>query len=174
MVMLSVGTAASALAMWRVPDVTLTFPPLLTVNVFEDRMVLPDTANVPVTDSTPAMLSVPAGTLSIAGVESVTGTFAVSGSTILSSNTLTVNSGGNVNVTSGTLHMASALATVPTDNITISVGGTITQSGGSVDVHDFTTTNGAPDGTYNQSGGTFKQYHDFKNAGAFAATGGTD
>ena len=118
-------------------------------------------------------LTASAGTLSIAGVESVTGTFAVSGSTILSSNTLTVNSGGNVNVTSGTLHMASALATVPTDNITISVGGTITQSGGSVDVHDFTTTNGAPDGTYNQSGGTFKQYHDFKNAGAFAATGGT-
>ena len=113
------------------------------------------------------------GTLNISSAVTVNanGTITVSGGTILSAATLTVN--GSVSISSGTIHMASALATAPTDVIIIGVGGTFTQSGGSVDVKDFTTTAGSPNGTYNQSSGTFKIYHDFKNSGAFNSTGGT-
>ena len=47
---------------------------------------------------------------------------------------MTVNNGGNVSVTgTGVIHMASALATAPTDNIVVAAGGHIGQSGGSVD-----------------------------------------
>ena len=115
------------------------------------------------------------GTIAVtAGVISITGTLNESGGTFLSAVTLTVNSGGNVNVSgSGIIHMASAIGTTPTDNLVISAGGTITQSGGTVDNRDLTTTAGSPNGTYNQSGGTYKHYHDFKNSGTFNATGGT-
>ena len=115
------------------------------------------------------------GTIAVtAGAVSITGTLDESAGTLLSSVILTVNNGGNVNVSgTGVIHMASALATNPTDAITIAAGGTITQSGGSVDVKDFTTTAGTPGGIYNQSAGTFKMYHDFKNSGTFDATGGT-
>ncbi len=115
------------------------------------------------------------GTIAVtAGAVSVTGTLIVSGGTFRSSVTLTVNSGGNVNVSgSGVLHMANALATIPTDHIVIAAGGTLTQSGGSVNVRDLTTAAGTPAGTYSQSAGTFRMYHDFRNSGIFSSTGGT-
>ena len=114
------------------------------------------------------------GTISVtAGAVSITGTVNESAGTFLCSVGLTVNLGGNLNVSgTGVIHMASALATTPTDHITIAAGGTMTQSGGSVDVRDFSTVGGATDGTYTQSGGTFKEYHDFKNQGLFNSTGG--
>ena len=113
------------------------------------------------------------GTLNISSAVTVNanGTITVSGGTILSAGNLTVN--GSVIISSGTIHLANALATAPTDSVIIGVGGTITQSGGSVDVKDFTTTAGSPSGTYNQSSGTFRIYHDFKNSGTFNSTGGT-
>jgi hypothetical protein len=40
-------------------------------------------------------------------------------------------------------------------------------------VKDLTTNAGSPGGTYNQSSGTIKHYHNFKNSGTFNATGGT-
>lgn len=113
------------------------------------------------------------GTLNVTSALTVNanGTLTVSGGTILSSVTLTDN--GSVNISSGTIHMASAIGTVPTDAITIGAAGTFTQSGGSVNVRDFTTAAGPPAATYNQSGGTFKLYHDFKSSGTFNGTGGT-
>lgn len=115
------------------------------------------------------------GTIAVtAGVETITGTLNVTGGTFLGSVKMTVANGGNVNVSgSGIIHMATAIGITPTDAITINAGGTITQSGGSVALRDFTTTAGAPDGTYNQSAGTFKIYHDFKSSGTFNSTGGT-
>jgi hypothetical protein len=115
------------------------------------------------------------------------GTWTVNGLTVNSGGTLTVNGGtvlcggggagltvnGTASISSGTIHMANAIATAPTDAIIIGVGATFTQSGGTVDVKDFTTTAGTPNGTYNQSGGMFNIYHDFKNSGVFNGTGGT-
>src|SRR6266536_412872 len=79
------------------------------------------------------------GTISVtAGAVSITGTVNETAGTFLCSVGLTVNLGGNLNVSgTGVIHMASALATTPTDNITIAPGGTMTQSCGSVDVRDF-------------------------------------
>ena len=115
------------------------------------------------------------GTIAVtSGSSSITGTLNESGGTFLSSVAMTVNSAGNVNVSgTGIVHMASAIGTDPTDALTIDAGGTITQSGGSVNVKGFNTTAGSPGGTYNQSAGTFKIYHDFRNSGVFNATGGT-
>ncbi len=108
------------------------------------------------------------------GAVSITGTVNLSSGTWLCSVTQTINSGGNLNVSgTGVLHMATAIGTSPTDNVVIAVGGTLTQSGGTVDIHDLTTNPGPPDGTYNQSGGTLNSYHNFKNTGTFNATGGT-
>jgi hypothetical protein len=108
------------------------------------------------------------------GAVSITGTVNETGGTWLSSVTMTVNSGGNVNVSgSGVIHMASAIGTIPIGSIVVSAGGTITLSGGSIDTRDFTTSSGSPGGVCNQSGGTFKEYHDFRNSGTFAATAGT-
>ena len=85
---------------------------------------------------------------------------------------LTVNSGGIVNVSgTGTLHMASALATAPSDNIAVSSGGQINLSGGSIDVHDSNAI--AAGGTVTQTGGTYKVFHDFHNSGTYTATAGT-
>lgn len=99
------------------------------------------------------------------------GTLTVNGGTVLSSATLTIN--GTVNISSGTIHMASALATTPAAVITIGAGDSFTQSGGTVDTRDLTTTAGSPAGTYTQSSGTLRVYRDFKNSGAFSSTGGT-
>jgi uncharacterized repeat protein (TIGR01451 family) len=55
----------------------------------------------------------------------------------------------------------------------IGVGGTLTHSGGGVNVRDFTSNAGSPAGIYNQSNGTFKIYRDFKSSGTFNGTGGT-
>ena len=73
---------------------------------------------------------------------------------------MTVNNGGDVLVTgTGVIHMASALATPPTDNIVVAAGGHIGQSGGSVDTLDLTTNSSVTDG-YDQGtpGGTFRLY----------------
>src|SRR5206468_6879152 len=51
-------------------------------------------------------------------------------------------------------------------------GGTFNQAG-TVDVKDFTTTAGSPNGIWNQTAGTFSLYHDFKSSGTFNGTGGT-
>ncbi len=99
------------------------------------------------------------------------GTLTVNGGTVLSSVTLTDN--GIVNISTGTIHMASALATTPTAAITIGVGGSFIQSGGTVDTRDLTTTAASPAGTYSQSSGTLRIYRDFKSSGAFNSTGGT-
>ena len=109
-----------------------------------------------------------------AGAVSITGTLDESAGTWLSSATLTVTSGGNVNVSgTGIIHMANAIGTNPTDNLVINAGGTVTQSAGTVATKDITTASGSPGGAYNQSGGTFKMYHDFRNSGTFTATAGT-
>jgi uncharacterized repeat protein (TIGR01451 family) len=115
------------------------------------------------------------GTIAVtAGAVSISGTLNESGGTFLSKADLTVNSGGTVNVSgTGVLHMAQDMVTTPSNAITIAAGGTIAQSGGSVDVKVFTTTAGAPNGTYTQSAGTFKEYSDFANYGTFTSTGGT-
>jgi len=99
------------------------------------------------------------------------GTLIVDGGTVLNNNTLTCN--GIVNISSGAIHMDTLLSAVPSGSIVIGAGGTFTQSGGSVDTKDFTTAAGPPAGTYNQSGGVFRMYHDFRNSGVFNATGGT-
>jgi hypothetical protein len=121
------------------------------------------------TISAPATLTQGAGTLNQAGATTVNGTLAEAGGTLLAASTITVTNGGTINLTSGTIHLATALATAPTDALTINAGGTMTQSGGSVDEKDFTVVAG---GSYTQSSGTFRSYHDFKNAGTFNATGG--
>lgn len=114
------------------------------------------------------------GTIAVtAGAASIGGTFTVSGGTFLGSVALAVNGGGNIVVSSGTLHMASAIGTVPTASITVAAGGTLAQSGGAVDSRDLTTAAGAPGGAYTQSGGTYRHYHDFKSSGTFNSTGGT-
>jgi uncharacterized repeat protein (TIGR01451 family) len=69
--------------------------------------------------------------------------------------------------------MASALATTPSAVITIGATDNFTQSGGTVETRDLTTTAGSPAGTYNQSSGTLRIYRDFKSSGTFSATGGT-
>jgi fibronectin-binding autotransporter adhesin len=112
------------------------------------------------------------GTLNVGGLTvNPNGTLTVNGGTILSAGTLTDN--GSVSISSGSIHLASAIGTAPSDDIVIGAGATFTQSGGSVDTKDFTNAPGPPAGTYNQSGGVFRMYHDFKNSGAFNATGGT-
>jgi hypothetical protein len=110
------------------------------------------------------------GTIAVtAGAVTIGGTLDESGGTFLSSVNMTVSAGGNLNVSStGVIHMATATGTAPTDNLI--VDGTVTQSGGSVGVHDLTVNSGD---TYNQSNGTFKITHDFKNAGTYNGTGGT-
>jgi hypothetical protein len=78
---------------------------------------------------------------------------------------------GTLNVSSGTYHMASALATVATDNITVPSGGVINLSGtGAIDEHDVTVNAG---GSVSQTGGTWRSSHYFKNSGTYDATGGT-
>src|SRR5207247_1468155 len=54
----SVGLVPIALAMWSVPDDTLTLPPLLMVSVTELRNVPPATSNVPVMDPAPAVSAI--------------------------------------------------------------------------------------------------------------------
>ena len=68
--------------------------------------------------------------------------------------------------------MAAALATAPTNNIVVAGGGHIGQGGGSVDTQDLTTNSSLTDG-YDQGGGTFRLYHDYKGTGTFYAVGGT-
>jgi hypothetical protein len=155
-----------------------------------------DTANIPggLTNYPIITTSVAVGTIVINNTNSGA-TVTVSSGGTLTVNTLTVNSGGTltvnggtvlnggggagltvngaVNISSGTIHLANAIGTNPTDAIVISAGATFTQSGGIVDTKDFTTAAGPPAGTYNQSGGVFRMYHDFKNSGVFNSTGGT-
>jgi len=119
-----------------------------------------------------ASLTVSSGSLTIGDINvNATGTLTVSGGSIFSSGNFTVD--GTVTLSSGVIHMASTIGSAPNDNIIIDAGGVFNQSGGTVATKDFTTDAGSPPGTYNQTGGTFKMYHDFKNSGAFNGTGGT-
>lgn len=113
------------------------------------------------------------GTLNVSSALTVNanGILTVNGGTILCAGTLTDSA--TVSISSGTIHMASALATTPSASIVIGAGDTLTQSGGAVDTRDLTTTAGSPNGTYNQSNGTLKIYRDFKSSGTFNGTGGT-
>ena len=115
------------------------------------------------------------GTIAVtAGSTSISGTFNETGGTYLGAVTLAIATGGVVTVSgTGIVHMASAIGTNPTDDITIAAGATMTQTGGTVNVKAFITTAGTPNGTYNQSGGTFSLYHDFKSSGTFNGSGGT-
>src|ERR1041385_636618 len=100
------------------------------------------------------------GQRSVTGALNMNGTFTQSGGTILASGTVALSTTANAstfNQTGGTLHMASALATTPTDAIAINAGGTFTQAG-NVDVKDFTTDVAAGTllaGRWNQTAGTF-------------------
>jgi hypothetical protein len=130
------------------------------------------TLNINNTGSGASVTVSPGGTLTVGNLTvNANGTLTVNGGTVLSSNTLTVN--GSVNISSGTIHMASAIGTTPSDDIVIGVSGVFTQSGGVVATKDITLTAGTPGGTYNQSGGTLKLWHDFRQSGTFNSTGGT-
>ena len=122
-------------------------------------------------------LTVSANTLAMTGNGGLAvsaGTVNETGGTILvGSGPMTVNNGGNVSVSgTGVIHMASNLATVPTESIVVAAGGHIGQSGGSVDTFDFTSSASGTD-AYDQGGGVFKIYHDYKSNGTFFAVGGT-
>ena len=109
------------------------------------------------------------GTLTTTGAVTITGTLTDSGGTFLSSNTVTVNSGGNVNVSgTGDIHMASTIGAAPTDNIVVSAGGTITQTGGSIEGLALTVN-----GTVSVSAGTFTTAGNLTVAGTLTVSGGT-
>ena len=108
------------------------------------------------------------------GLVAVVGTMNISGGTFSSTVTVEVRAGGVLNLSgTGLLDLANTTELVPTDGIKILAGGTINQSGGFLDVKDFSSAAGTPAGTYNQTGGTFRIYHDFKSNGVFYSTGGT-
>ena len=115
------------------------------------------------------------GQLLISGANSsITGSLYLSAGTMLSANSFTVENNGLISVSgSGTIHMANAIGSNPSDNIIIEAGGVINQSGGTIYLKDFTTKSGTPVGSYVQTGGTFRVFHDFKNSGTFNASGGT-
>ncbi|MDX6447047.1 MAG: hypothetical protein QOH71_4121 [Blastocatellia bacterium] len=160
------GTAPVAADTANIPGGLARYPTIITSVTIATISINSASSGASVTVSTGGTL-----TVTTALTVNANGTLVVNGGTVLSSVTLTDN--GSVNISSGTIHMASALATTPTAAIIIGVGDTFTQSGGAVDVFDFTTTAGAPAGTYNQSNGTFKIYRDFKSSGTFNSTGGT-
>jgi hypothetical protein len=160
------GTAPVAADTANIPGGLARYPTIITSVTIATISINSASSGASVTVSTGGTL-----TVTTALTVNANGTLVVNGGTVLSSVTLTDN--GGVNISLGTIHMASALATTPSAAITIGVGGTFTQSGGAVDVFDFTTTAGAPAGTYNQSNGTFKIYRDFKSSGTFNSTGGT-
>jgi hypothetical protein len=160
------GTAPVAADTANIPGGLARYPVIITSITIATISINSAGSGASVTVSTSGTL-----TVSTALTVNANGTLVVNGGTVLSSVTLTDN--GSVSISSGTIHMASALATTPTAAIIIGVGDTFTQSGGAVNVRDFTTTAGAPAGTYNQSNGTLKIYRDFKSSGTFNATGGT-
>jgi len=112
------------------------------------------------------------GTINVtAGTFNVTGHLTQTGGTLFSSVALSILSSGVVGQSAGIIHLANAIGTLPTDNITVSSNGTINQSGGQIDVLDITIQNNA---AYNQSGtGLLKLYEDYMNSGSFVSTGGT-
>jgi hypothetical protein len=127
-----------------------------------------------ITIQTGATLTHSGGTLTvIAGDLNVTGTYAISGGTLITDFDITINSGGLISQSGGTVHLANAIGTAPTDDLIIAANGNYNLSAGNLDTKDFTTTSGSPNGTFSQSGGTIKIYHDFKNNGTFTASNGT-
>lgn len=121
-----------------------------------------------------ATLTHSGGVLSVlTGVITVTGTYSMSGGTLLTDGTVTISSGGQINQSGGTFHLANAIGTNPTDQLSISANGNYTLSTGTAEIKDLTTTAGSPNGTFTQTGGTFRLFHDFKNKGAYTASGGT-
>ena len=86
------------------------------------------------------------GTIAVtSGAVSITGTLNETGGTSSSSVTMTVNNGGNISVSgTGVIHMATTLVATPTDNLVVNNGGTVSQSAGSFDVRDFTSSAGDP------------------------------
>lgn len=127
-----------------------------------------------ITIQTGATLTQTAGNLKVIGGSiSITGTYSISGGVLLADKDMTVNSGGLISQSGGTIHMANAIGTDPADDIIIAANGDINQSTGTIDTKNFTTTAGSPDGVFTQSGGTFRIYHDFKNNGTFSSSAGT-
>jgi hypothetical protein len=123
-----------------------------------------------ITIQTGATLTHTGGVLLVKGGDFVvSGAYNLSSGTFLSDRNLTVNHGGTVTQTGGTIHMASAIGTNPTDHIIIAASSFFDLSNGTVNTKDLTTT----DGTFTQTGGTFRLYRDFKNNGSFLQTGGT-
>jgi hypothetical protein len=161
------GTAPVAGDTANIPGGLTNYPIITTSVTIQTLNVNSAGTGASVTVNSGGTLNVGGGGLTV----NLNGTMIVSGGTVLSANTLTDN--GSVSISSGTIHMANAIGTAPTDAITIGAGATFTQSGGSVDTKDFATAAGPPVGTYNQSAGVFRMYHDFKNSGSFNATGGT-
>jgi uncharacterized repeat protein (TIGR01451 family) len=160
------GTAPVAADIANIPGGLARYPIIITSVTIATLSINSASSGASVTVST-------GGTLNVSTALNVNanGTLTVNGGTVLCAGTLTDN--GGVSVSSGTLHLASALATAPTASMIIGVGGTLTHSGGGVNVRDFTSNAGSPAGIYNQSNGTFKIYRDFKSSGTFNGTGGT-
>ncbi len=127
-----------------------------------------------ITIQTGATLTHTSGVLSSDGGDlNVTGTYLISGGTFLTDNALTVNATGLISQSGGTIHLALAIGTNPTDHLVIAANADFSLTNGTLDVRDLTTTAGSPNGVFTQSGGTLRMYHDFKNRGNFTATGGT-
>ena len=131
------------------------------------------TATVASTFTMSGALNVNAGaTVSTTSAWTVAGGSVVTqtGGTILAAAALTV--AGSITQSAGTLHMSAVLTTKPTSagTITLSSGGSVTQSGGVIDVYTYTAASGS---TFTQSGGTFRNYYNFSNSGTFIATAGT-
>ncbi|MCW3113801.1 MAG: C-terminal target protein [Segetibacter sp.] len=122
-----------------------------------------------------ATLTMSGGTLSIIGGSlQITGTFTATAGTVYSDRDLTVRGGGNFRQ-SGTsmLRLAKDATTNPGGSLVILSGGTVTQSGGTMYVKDYT----ASPGIFNQTGATalFKLFRDWKPGATsvFNSTNGT-
>jgi len=145
----------------------LTNYPVITTSITIQQVIINSAGSgAKVTVSTGGTFNVSAQLTVNAG-----GMLIVNGGTVLNNNTLTCN--GSVNISSGTIHMDTLLSAAPSGSMVIGAGGTFTQSGGTVDTKDLTTAAGPPPGTYTQSGGMLKMYHDFRHSGSFNSTGGT-
>lgn len=127
------------------------------------------------TISSGATLTITGGSITVSGgTITVSGAIAQSGGTFLSTINLALSSGASLNMSStGLMHLASTTGATPTNSLSVAANATVTQSGGTIETLDITTTSGAPAGTYTQSGGTLSIYRDYKSGGTFNATAGT-